>query len=47
MTKGKQIIIDMSESIKDKSGKDMEQWVFRIVVLALLAQCGFDIQVMP
>lgn len=47
MSKGKQVIIDMSETIKGSSGRDMEQWLFRIVVLGLLAQCGFDIQVMP
>tara|TARA_Y100001963_G_scaffold24538_1_gene33119 strand:- start:711 stop:851 length:141 start_codon:yes stop_codon:yes gene_type:complete len=33
---GKQVVIDMSESLKEKSGKDMEQWFFRIVIMYLL-----------
>ena len=32
----KQVVIDMSESIKEKSGKDLEQWFFRIVIMYLL-----------
>ena len=32
----KTAIIDMSDSVKDKSGKDMEQWFFRILVLVCL-----------
>ena len=32
----KKVVIDMSESIKEKSGKDLEQWFFRILVLACL-----------
>ena len=33
---GKQVVIDMSETIKEKSGKDLEQWFFRIVIMYLL-----------
>ena len=33
---GKKVVIDMSESIKEKSGKDLEQWYFRILVIACL-----------
>ena len=33
---GKQVVIDMSESLKEKSGKDMEQWFFRIAILYCL-----------
>tara|TARA_R100000781_G_scaffold114490_2_gene85439 strand:+ start:149 stop:289 length:141 start_codon:yes stop_codon:yes gene_type:complete len=32
----KQVVIDMSESIKEKSGKDLEQWLFRIIIMYLL-----------
>lgn len=30
---GKQVVIDMSESVKNGTGKDMEQWLFRLLVL--------------
>ena len=33
---GKQVVIDMSESVKNGTGKDMEQWFFRIVIMYLL-----------
>ena len=32
----KQVVIDMSENVKNKTGKDMEQWFFRILVIACL-----------
>ena len=34
---GKQVVIDMSESVKNGTGKDMEQWLFRILVLYCLS----------
>lgn len=32
----KQVVIDMSESIKEKSGKDLEQWILRVAVLYMI-----------
>jgi hypothetical protein len=32
----KQVVIDMSESIKSGTGKDAEQWLFRLLVLYCL-----------
>jgi hypothetical protein len=32
----KQVVIDMSETVKGKTGKDMEQWFFRILILVCL-----------
>jgi hypothetical protein len=36
MSQGKKVVIDMSESIKNGSGRDMEQWVLRLAVLYIL-----------
>jgi len=37
----KQVVIDMSEKVKNGTGKDMEQWLLRIIVLWLIS--GGDI----
>lgn len=47
MSMNKQVVIDMSDKIKGGSGRDMEQWFWRVIVLALLAQSGVDIGVIP
>ena len=39
---GKQVVIDMSESVKNGTGKDMEQWFFRIVILYCLSGGDID-----
>jgi hypothetical protein len=36
MSQGKKVVIDMSESIKNGSGRDMEQWILRLAVLYIL-----------
>jgi len=38
---GKQVVIDMSESVKNGTGKDMEQWALRLIVIWLIS--GGDI----
>jgi len=38
---GKQVVIDMSESVKNASGRDMEQLILRIIIIWLIS--GGDI----
>jgi hypothetical protein len=39
---GKQVVIDMSESVKNGTGRDMEQLIMRIIILWLVS--GGDIE---